>query len=457
MNEAALGRRLRVSGFWAAGGRILSGLLVLSLHGVLTRTLSGNDYGSYALIESMALLLTTICLAGVPTVAMRLIRERLTLSDASGASQIVTSSAALILATSLITILTTAAIAQLHALPGGFDGRWMPLLGAWAVLAAGLRLSSEIYRGYDRYRASYLIGGQSGGLVVNACLLMASLAAIVTGRFSLQTILVIQVLVQLAFLLLSVADHRGHLSAVTEVRCTGAAGMLLFAAWPLLTQQLVSVGLPEAGKLMLGVYAAREEIGFYNAAVRLVLLAHVPLLVVNNAIQPFIAELYAGHQHKQMMILTRGTATLAAVPCVAVMGTFVLFPEFVLELAFGPTFSAAAPTLRMLTIGSLVWVLSGSCGLVLMMTGHERSAMLGTVVPGLVYLILCPLAIQHYGAYGAAIGATLLHIGSNSLCLLLVRSHLRIWTAVTCSLPLVRDCVRMLIAGRESHSNSKNS
>ena len=442
MNEAALGRRLRASGLWAACGRILSGILLLVLHGVLARSLSGGAYGRYVLIESMALLMSTVCLAGVPAVTLRMIRARLTAGDGAAASQVVTSSVCLLCGTSLVTLAATVAVSQLtsHALPGGLSRAWIPWLAGWAVLAAGLRLLSEIYRGYDRYSVAYCIGGQSGGLLVNFWLLLLSLAAIITGTYSLQTMLAFQVSVQVVFLLLSVGEIRSQFATLCTPRTILTGGLLLSSAWPLLAEQLVSVGLPEAGKLLLGAYSTPEATGLYNATVRLVLLAHVPLLVVNSAIQPFVAELYSSGQRNKLMILTRGSATLAALPCSVVLSVFFLFPESALQFTFGAEFIAAAPALRILALGSLAWVLSGSCGLVLMMTGRERSCMLGTIIPGVVYLIVCPEMIQRFGVSGAAACATALQIASNALCMLLVYYHHRIWTGVTWSVPIVKEC-----------------
>ena len=148
MNEALFGKRLKASGLWAAVGRILSGVFLLVLHGVLARGLSGEDYGRYVLIESLALLLSIVCLAGVPAVVLRMIKAKLVSDDHAGAVELVFSAFALLAGTSLFTIGTTIAISQLSgtSLPGGLSWQWMPWFAGWALLAAGLRLLSEVYR-----------------------------------------------------------------------------------------------------------------------------------------------------------------------------------------------------------------------------------------------------------------------------------------------------------------------
>lgn len=452
MSAAAFGQRLRSSGAWAAGGRISSGLLLLALHGVLARSISKADYGHYVLVESAALVISLICMAGIPTVTLRLLRTSLSTNDHQQSSQIVSSSFWLFAGTSALTVVLTMIVSEVwsSSLPDGLNVTWLPWFLSWGIMAAGLRILSEIYRAYDHYSMSYGIGGQSGGLILNGSLVVFSVVAAATGRMSLPLVLTLQVVVQFGLMFVSAMSLRSHLTSFRGPRNSGMMGLIAVSAWPLLAQQLVSIGLPEAGKIMLGVYATADDVALYNAAVRLVILAHVPLMVVNNAIQPFITELYFNRETQQLNALVRGSATLAALPCLGVFALFLILPEFVLRVSFGPGFEEAATALRILTIGSLAWVLSGSCGLVLMMTGFERSCMLATLLPGLVFLAICPWLIQEFGVAGAAAGSTFLQLFSNGISLLLVYWHHRIWTTVTLSRRLITDCLTMVSSGRRN-------
>lgn len=446
MSAAAFSQRLRSSGAWAASGRILSGVFLLVLHAVLARGLSRGDYGRYVLIESISLVLSLLCMAGIPTVTLRMMRSSLALGDSDAASVVVKATARLFVVTSVTTAVVTTCISLLLAdfLPSGINSAWLPWFLMWAVLSAGLRVFSEIYRAIDRYSAAYLVGGQSGGLLLNASMVILSLLAVASGRVSLMSILAIQVVVQMGLFSACMSDLWSQLRSWRSMESRAMMGLLLLSAWPLLAQQLVSIGLPEAGKLLLGFYASPAEAGYYNAALRLVILAHVPLMVVNNAIQPFITELHSAGKKQQLTTLVRGAATLASLPCLAVFGMFLCVPQFVLENTFGASFTGAAQALRILTLGSLVWALSGSCGLVLMMTGHERACMMGTLIPGIIYLILCPWLIGQYGYIGAAIGATLLQFVSNGLCMLLVYRYHGFWTGICLSKTVLRDCIQMV-------------
>jgi O-antigen/teichoic acid export membrane protein len=261
MNSAALGQRLRSSGAWAASGRILSGLLLVALHGILAQGLSSRDYGQYVLIESVALVLSVVCMAGIPTVALRLMRSSLSEGDDHRASLIAGSTAWVFFATSLVTALVTIVVSQVSrkSLPDGLTWEWMPWFLAWAILSAGLRIQSEIYRAYDRYSLAYCIGGQSGGLLLNGSLVAFSIWAVSSERISVQGVLAMQIAVQLVLILTATGELRRHWQSLWSPGNRQMTGLLFLSAWPLLAQQLVSVGLPEAGKLLLGLYGATED------------------------------------------------------------------------------------------------------------------------------------------------------------------------------------------------------
>lgn len=450
MSAIALSQRLRSSGLWAACGRVSAGLMLLAVHGVLARALSSDAYGRYVLIESLALLTAVVCMCGLPTVTLRLMRSRLASGDSDAAAgHIAAVALRLIALISIVTLLVMLLGAQWSRLPGGLDQSVLPWFVAWAALAAGLRLVGEVYRAYDRYAAGYTIGGQSGGLLLNASLLFACFVLAMNQRLNLTTALTVQVVLQISILVAALHHLRADLVMPVSGTARSLTRILLLAGGPILIQQLVSIGLPEAGKLFLGEYARPQDAGRYNSAFRLVLLGHVPLMIVNNAIQPFVTELHASGKMRQLQTLVRGAATLAALPAVAVLVTFVACPEFILTLAFGADFASAASTLQWLALGSLFWVLSGSCGLVLMMTGHERACMLGTIVPGVGYLIAAPWLIQKHGSAGAAMAAAMLHLSSNLICVALVYRHHRMVTIVTLSPATVRDCIRLITGGRD--------
>ena len=352
--------------------------------------------------------------------------------------------------TSLLTALAGFALAEAtgHHLLNGTVSKWLPWILAWATCTALLRMVSELARGYELLGFSYLVGGQSGGFGVNGILILSALAAGMTGGLSLQGILWIQVTVQLFCLIfgLVVILRVSTLNRPSEASGTQQVTVpqMLYSSLPILVQQLVAFGLPEADTMMLASYASVEDIALYGAAKKLVFLAVVPLLLINHAIQPFITEFYARRNTGQLATLVRGTATFAAIPSLFVVLTLLIAPELILQTCFGDTYTAAAGSLRILCCGTAVFVLTGSCGLVLTMTGHEHAGMWSSLIAGILYLLAAPYLIAGYGIQGAAISTVCLQFSTNISAMLLAYFHERIWTGITFSGTRVIACFRLI-------------
>jgi O-antigen/teichoic acid export membrane protein len=82
----------------------------------------------------------------------------------------------------------------------------------------------------------------------------------------------------------------------------------------------------------------------------------------------------------------------------------VVAPRFVMGI-FGSDFSTGGVTLQILAIGQFFNVVSGSVGILLMMSGHEREYRNAQIATAAVAVTINALLIPKYGAIGAAIGA----------------------------------------------------
>lgn len=154
--------------------------------------------------------------------------------------------------------------------------------------------------------------------------------------------------------------------------------------------------------MLLGAYAAPEELADYHVASRTSMLIGFVLIAVNSVDAPKYAALYATMQLDQLQQLARQTTRLMTLMAFPIAIVFLAAPHLILQI-FGGAFSEAAPALRIMTIGQFVATASGSVANLLLMTGHERdfrNICLGAVafsaIAGLVLIPRC-------GATGAAI------------------------------------------------------
>ena len=439
---------------WAGSGRLMSVLFLFLLHTRLAHQLPPDEYGCYVLIESITLVLSLVILAGVPTVALRTLRAQWSSGNESGASETVKTSLGVVAGAAVVTGLGVSLFAfvvgnrALH----GILWQWLPWIVGTAICTATLRLVSELARGYDMLGFSYLVGGQSGGFGVNALLLLSAITMGALSPFSLTTMMSVQVGIQLltigpalAIILCVGARNRSPAAAVTVLK---GFRSVLRCSIPLLIQQLVLFGLPETDTMLLGSYSTAEDVALYGAARKLVFFAIVPLLLTSHGIQPFISEFHSRQDLHRLTILVRGMATIAGIPSLFIVFILLTMPELMLLWIFGETFVPAAESLRVLSLGAAVFVITGSCGLVLTMTGHERAAMWSSLTSGAVYLIAAPLLIERFGTLGAAIGATGLQFFTNVSGMLLVYYHEHIWTGMSFSKTIVLECIAMVFPPR---------
>jgi len=96
-------------------------------------------------------------------------------------------------------------------------------------------------------------------------------------------------------------------------------------------------------------------------------------------------------------------AAVANIPALAGLAVLVLAPQFILEGVFGGYYRAASGLLLVLAFGQCVNSFTGTCGLTLLMTGHERTS-LGIHLASTLFLCLAgTYAVQRYGVLGLAV------------------------------------------------------
>ena len=176
---------------------------------------------------------------------------------------------------------------------------------------------------------------------------------------------------------------------------------------------LASTGLIWADTIILGIYRSSADVGVYQVATRLVMLAAFVMVPVNAAFAPRIADL---HRRGQIDSLRRTYAAATGwILRLSLPGTIVCLAlrHQLLEL-FGRRFVAGATVTLVLALGKLVDSATGPCGLMLNMSGRPVLSLVDNVGALVVNVGLNLLLIPHYGivgsAYAWAISLTLVNV-----------------------------------------------
>ena len=213
--------------------------------------------------------------------------------------------------------------------------------------------------------------------------------------------------------------------------CIGASACLLFAAWAWIRgagdqlsvkenigsgpiNKVIGESLPYLGVLVLqqiaqvlpllalGVLATSAEVGVYYAAMRTAALTGLVLIAVNSILAPKLAALYQLNDMKSLDQIVRSSGLLILSVAAPVLILFIALPEFVMQI-FGADFTGHGNLLRIMAVGQLINVATGTLGYVLMMTNRGKAMFVTTLWMAVANAVLCLAFIPAFGAYGAAV------------------------------------------------------
>lgn len=437
-----LKRRLLSGGIWAFAGRLLTSLGQLAINVLLARLLSPQDLGAYFLAFSVVALGAIAGTLGLNQAAVRFVAESMGLDQPGRARRAVRTA---------ITFGGLGAVGVgLLYLPLGYylsvNFFRAPALAAVTGLVAGWMsvmvlqsLLAEVFRGFHDIRLATLFGGLLTAVVFTGSLGLLWWAE---GQTTLTIVLILAIGSGATSALLAGWMLRRKVAAIPREGAEDGVGIgvMLRVAGPLLVTNLTLFTLTQADLWILGAFRPPEEVAVYGAAARLVILVAVPIFVVNAVLPPLIAEMHAQGRVRELERTLRATAALAAIPAVLVLSTFVLAGEAVLGLVYGDYYRGGATVLAVLSLGQLVNVWVGSCGLTLGMTDHQSLYMVISVVSGGFAVVAGSLAVGPFGAVGVAVTAAMGLVLLSVAMWLAARLTTGVWTHV--GLAMLPDLLR---------------
>jgi len=129
------------------------------------------------------------------------------------------------------------------------------------------------------------------------------------------------------------------------------------------------------------------------------------LVAANSIVAPKIAALYQNRDLHTLDRVIRRSAMLVLMIASPALLIFLLVPGFVMSI-FGSEFTASADLLRVLAVGQLVNIVTGSVGFVLLMTENLRSILITSILMLITVAGLSFLLVPQFGAMGAALATT---------------------------------------------------
>lgn len=178
---------------------------------------------------------------------------------------------------------------------------------------------------------------------------------------------------------------------------------LVVFSTPLLVTVMLSSIIFWLDSLLLGYFKTPESVGLYNAARPMAQFVAEPLSLMLLIYTPVATGLYS----QNLVIELRRSYTISTKWIVSLTLPFFLvlclFPEAVLNLFFGPAYTAAAPALCILSIGFIINNLFGPNQSILLAMGQSRFIMWAALAAAIVSVLLNVVLIPPLGIVGAAI------------------------------------------------------
>lgn len=176
--------------------------------------------------------------------------------------------------------------------------------------------------------------------------------------------------------------------------------------------------------LLMATLSTPEQTGGYAVVVRLIDSIAYLLIAANAVLGPKIAALHARQQGGDMQrLLTSSSRRIFFIGALLALA-FIGFGEPILSVAFGSAYTAAWPALAVLAVGQLVNLAMGSTGLLLNMSGHERTTAKVLLLATMMNLGLNVALIPRLGMLGAAVATATTTVAWNLVLWVFVRKRL---------------------------------
>ena len=403
INPRELKSYLLRGGALAFVGKLATAFVGVLLAGLLARLLRPAEMGLYFLSFNLATFFSIIGRGGLENTLLRFIAQANGVGQAARLGSVLRKGLVLTFIGGAIAGLLEALLVPfldeyLFKSSGLSTIAW--ILGGWAGLLAIQFVFAEIFRGFQKIGHSVWFGGLFTG-VLTVCTL--GLAPLLGFKPELKQVLVLILLALLASNGVAMVLHFRKAKALPKAG-EGEASYteLLGHSWPLLINAVTLFVLSKSDLWLLGAYGGAQELAIYGAATRLVMLTAMSLAIVNMVVPPIIARMDAQHDLVRLEKVLRTVATIAAIPALAVLAVFMLFAGSIMGLVYGEYYRAGANVLLILCAGQVVNVLVGSCGYVLIMTGHRKTILSISAISAVLAIVLGLYFVQLYGLIGLA-------------------------------------------------------
>jgi len=172
-------------------------------------------------------------------------------------------------------------------------------------------------------------------------------------------------------------------------------------ALPLLVYEAGHLVFHFADVMIIGMLLSPEAVAVYNVAARTAGLVILVLYAISAFSVPRFAALHASGDRDGLIRLARQVSVWVFWPSLAIVAVLYLAATPVLAL-FGAEFTAGAPIVTVLLVGTLLRSAFGPVDALLNMAGHQNRTLVALVPCAVLDIVLCFALVPSMGPIGAA-------------------------------------------------------
>lgn len=418
-------KRIAADSILALGFKVLAVPLVYFVNLAMARLYGAGNMGSYYIALNLLTTIATMCCLGLNTGILRFTAAFRAEGELGQLRSLLLPALAIV--TGLSCLAATVIYFAESWLASHFNAPDLPLVldfMVWGlpIFAASLVLMEAVRaQGGVRWVIVQQMLNPSSFLILLIILSLAG-SSFLSGSEALGLVYFISVSLGLAFLALWPGSYLSHQKPVIR---TASLKDLLWYSWPLFLSSILWLVFGGIDSLILGLFSRPEEVAYYNIATRTTPLVTLPLIAINMVVPPLFAQFYQMGDLRGLEMMSQATARwmyFVALPLALL--TILMAPE--LLGFFGPDFTKAQFALRVLAIGQLINVASGSVGFILSMTGNQKALFTSLVTAAAVVIPLMAFSALTFGLNGLALVSALGAAGINVLMAWAVWRRLKI-------------------------------
>lgn len=400
----SLAKRLLSGASWTLASRVVAALAGIGTSALLARMLTADELGVYFMVVSVTIAGALMGQMGSHLSVVRFIAAGMA---NNGGAQLKP------LLRGLLLMVTASGVTIMFLYSAGF-GEWLgeqvfhsPMLSAvtgmtalWIALRVMQTLSGQFLRGFHALSVASLFDGalSSAALLSMLCLAWLSDAQLGLGGAIKLSILSFAITACVGMFLVA-----PRWAALPD--CSGVTiGKTVRGSLPLWVSSMSIGGMAEMHLWALSALRPETDVALYGAASRIFVAIGLPLTLINSVAQSTAADLYARGDLRKLEKMMRLTATIAALPALALLSLLVIFAGPFLGLVYGEFYTAAASVLIVLLLGQAINLLTGSPGMLMAMAGRQQALMYFAVTTGLIGLGVTIMSAERFGAAGSAAG-----------------------------------------------------